>query len=71
MWMFRGSRAWSQWGVVHRFHVLLACRKFWFSNIPGRVRPLRRVEQLKDLTVVCPRRCLADSRKVGCRYGPF
>jgi hypothetical protein len=30
MWMFRGSRAWSQWGVVHRFHVLLACRKFWF-----------------------------------------
>jgi hypothetical protein len=39
MWMFRGSRAWSQWGVVHRFHVLLACRKFWFSNIPGRVRP--------------------------------
>jgi hypothetical protein len=37
--MYRGSRAWSQWGVVHRFHVLLACRKFWFSNIPGRVRP--------------------------------
>jgi hypothetical protein len=36
MWMFRGSRAWSQWGVVHRFHVLLACRKFWFSNISGR-----------------------------------
>jgi hypothetical protein len=33
MWMFQGSRAWSQWGVVHRFHVLLACRKFWFSNI--------------------------------------
>jgi hypothetical protein len=33
MWMFRGSRAWSQWGGVHRFHVLLACRKFWFSNI--------------------------------------
>ena len=43
MWMFRGSRAWSQWGVVHRFHVLLACRKFWFSNIiegGGRVRLL-------------------------------
>jgi hypothetical protein len=33
MWMFWGSRTWSQWGVVHRFHVLLACRKFWFSNI--------------------------------------
>jgi hypothetical protein len=33
MWMLQGSRAWSQWGVVHRFHVLLACRKFWFSNI--------------------------------------
>ena len=32
MWMFRGSRAWSQWEVVHRFHVLLACRKFWFSS---------------------------------------
>ena len=32
MWMFRGSRAWPQWGVVHRFHVLLACRKFWFSR---------------------------------------
>jgi hypothetical protein len=31
--MFQGSRAWSQWGLVHRFHVLLACRKFWFSNI--------------------------------------
>jgi hypothetical protein len=30
MWMFRGSRAWSQWGVVQHFHVLLACRKFWF-----------------------------------------
>jgi hypothetical protein len=33
MWMFRGSRAWSQCGVAHRFYVLLACRKFWFSNI--------------------------------------
>jgi hypothetical protein len=31
MWMLRGSRAWSQWGVVHRFHVLLACRKFWLQ----------------------------------------
>jgi hypothetical protein len=31
--MFQGSRAWPQWGVVHRFHVLMACRKFWFSNI--------------------------------------
>jgi hypothetical protein len=31
IWMFRGCRAWSQWGVVHRFHVRLACRKFWFS----------------------------------------
>jgi hypothetical protein len=31
--MFRGSRAWSQWGAVHRSYVLLACRKFWFSNI--------------------------------------
>jgi hypothetical protein len=38
MWMFQGSRAWSQWGVVHRFHVLLACRKFWFSNIGGHQR---------------------------------
>jgi hypothetical protein len=28
--MFRGSRAWSQWGIVRRFHELLACRKFWF-----------------------------------------
>eukprot|EP01047_Picozoa_sp_COSAG01_P074818 COSAG01_NODE_12622_length_1709_cov_6.138509_2_plen_106_part_00 len=33
MWMFRGSKSWSQWGVVHRVHVLLACRKFWFSNM--------------------------------------
>jgi hypothetical protein len=33
MWMFRGSRAWSQWGVVRRFHVLLACRKFWFCYV--------------------------------------
>jgi hypothetical protein len=30
MWMFQGSRAWSQWGVVHRSCVLLVCRKFWF-----------------------------------------
>jgi hypothetical protein len=30
MWMLQGSRAWSRWGVVHRFYVLLACRKFWF-----------------------------------------
>jgi hypothetical protein len=37
MWMFRGSRSWSQWGVVRRFHVLLACRKFWFCYV---VRPL-------------------------------
>jgi hypothetical protein len=33
MCVFQGSRAWPQWGVVHRFHVLMACRKFWFSNI--------------------------------------
>jgi hypothetical protein len=33
MWMFRGSRSWSQWGVVRRFHVLLACRKFWFCYV--------------------------------------
>ena len=33
MWMFRGGRACSQWGLVHRFHVLFACRKFWFPNI--------------------------------------
>jgi hypothetical protein len=46
MWVFRGSRTWSQWGVVHRFHVLLACRKFWFSNIGGHTEiplPWRRI----------------------------
>jgi hypothetical protein len=30
MWMLWGSRILSQWGVVHRSHVLLVCRKFWF-----------------------------------------
>jgi hypothetical protein len=28
-WVFRGSRAWSKEGVVHRSYVLLVCRKFW------------------------------------------
>jgi hypothetical protein len=31
-WVFRGSRACSQGGVVHRAYVLLVCRKFWFSD---------------------------------------
>jgi hypothetical protein len=30
MWLFRGSKAWLQWGVVHHSYVLLVCRKFWF-----------------------------------------
>jgi hypothetical protein len=48
MWMSRGSRAWSQWGVVRRFHVLLACRKFWFSNIRSKEAEERllRLQQL-------------------------
>jgi hypothetical protein len=30
--MLQGNRTWSQGGVVHRSHVLLACRKFWFCT---------------------------------------
>jgi hypothetical protein len=33
MWMLQGSRVWSQWGVVHRSYVLLACRKFGFYDV--------------------------------------
>eukprot|EP01047_Picozoa_sp_COSAG01_P020579 COSAG01_NODE_1173_length_11400_cov_2.767366_20_plen_201_part_00 len=40
-WLFQGSGAWSQWVVVHRVHVLLVCRKFWFllpnKNLPSSV----------------------------------
>jgi hypothetical protein len=52
MWMFRGSRSWSQWGVVRRFHVLLACRKFWFCYV---VRPL--LPAPAALTAACARAC--------------
>eukprot|EP01047_Picozoa_sp_COSAG01_P031962 COSAG01_NODE_2292_length_7969_cov_3.362262_1_plen_208_part_00 len=30
MWLFQGSEAWLQCGVVHHSYVLLVCRKFWF-----------------------------------------
>jgi hypothetical protein len=61
MWMFWGSRAWSQCGVAHHFYVLLACRKFWFS---------RKVHVDRRLFAYCGGfRCMggADSNDV---YGP-
>jgi hypothetical protein len=67
MWMLRGSRAWSQWGVVHRFHVLLACRKFWLQ--PRRCLPAEEPARNAAVSAVpltqCSRRTIKARANVG------
>jgi hypothetical protein len=53
MWLFRGSKAWLQWGVVHHSYVLLVCRKFWFLSLDS-IRVLK-VGYFCDVEVISDR----------------